>query len=114
MDTVVEFGHALYYPHIEFNSRKWLRTSALYHDIIGRIVPQNFHLPYDNSEEAQLLREDMWALENAKTRGLSRASLRAPSREQSPISSMSWRWPTRMPSAGLSFSRCCLTSTSRT
>lgn len=63
MATVVDFGHALYYPHIEFNNRKWLRTSSLYHDVIGRIVPSSFSPAWDGSVEAQLLRDDVWRLE---------------------------------------------------
>lgn len=31
-NTVVEYGQAIYYPHIRFRNREWLRTSALYHD----------------------------------------------------------------------------------
>jgi hypothetical protein len=38
-NTVVEYGQAIYYPHIRFRNREWLRTSALYHDKIWRIVP---------------------------------------------------------------------------
>src|SRR5262245_24203207 len=30
---------ALYYPHLHFNDRAWLRTAALYYDIVTRIVP---------------------------------------------------------------------------
>ena len=41
MDTV-HFGRALYYPHIFPQSRLWLRTAALYHDQISRIVPMGF------------------------------------------------------------------------
>jgi hypothetical protein len=63
MEAVVEFGHALYYPHIEFNSRRWLRTSSLYHDVIGRIVPSSFYPTWHASEEAQLLRDDVLRLE---------------------------------------------------
>ena len=41
METVY-FGRALYYPHIFPQSRLWLRTAALYHDQISRIVPAGF------------------------------------------------------------------------
>jgi hypothetical protein len=41
METV-HFGRALYYPHIFPQSRLWLRTAALYHDQISRIVPAGF------------------------------------------------------------------------
>jgi len=33
-------GTAFYYPHIQFRSRKWLRTALLYYDHITRIVPE--------------------------------------------------------------------------
>ena len=57
MDTV-HFGQALYYPHIFPQSRQWLRTSALYHDGIGRIVPEGF-VPsaYDRHSGPELLRD---------------------------------------------------------
>lgn len=57
MDTV-HFGQALYYPHIFPQSRRWLRTSALYHDGIGRIVPAGF-VPsaYDRHGGPELLRD---------------------------------------------------------
>lgn len=38
-NAVIEYGEALYYPHVRFRSRQWLRTSVLYHDKIWRIVP---------------------------------------------------------------------------
>ena len=38
-NAVIEYGQALYYPHVRFRSRQWLRTSLLYHDKIWRIVP---------------------------------------------------------------------------
>jgi hypothetical protein len=38
-NAVVEYGEALYYPHVRFRSREWLRTSVLYHNKIWRIVP---------------------------------------------------------------------------
>lgn len=38
-NAVIEYGQALYYPHVRFRSRQWLRTSVLYHDKIWRIVP---------------------------------------------------------------------------
>lgn len=41
METV-HFGRAPYYPHIFPQSRLWLRTAALYHDQISRIVPAGF------------------------------------------------------------------------
>lgn len=31
--------NALYYPHIHFRSRRWLRTAMLYYDSVSRIVP---------------------------------------------------------------------------
>jgi hypothetical protein len=33
---------ALYYPHIHFRSRRWLRAALLYYDEISRIVPVGF------------------------------------------------------------------------
>lgn len=33
---------ALYYPHIHFRSRRWLRMAMLYYDNITRIVPSGF------------------------------------------------------------------------
>jgi hypothetical protein len=33
---------ALYYPHIHFRSRRWLRAALLYYDEISRIVPGGF------------------------------------------------------------------------
>ena len=75
MDTV-HFGRALYYPHIFPRSRQWLRTSALYHDRIGRIVPHGF-LPSDhNRHKDPALRQDFEALqeggfiENAYPKGV--------------------------------------------
>jgi hypothetical protein len=38
----VQYGHALYYPHIYPRSRAWLRTAALYHDQITRIASNTF------------------------------------------------------------------------
>jgi hypothetical protein len=38
----ISFGRALYYPHIFPRDRRWLRTAALYHDGLARIVPRNF------------------------------------------------------------------------
>ncbi len=35
---------ALYYPHIHFRSRKWLRMAMLYYDNITRIVPSGFEV----------------------------------------------------------------------
>ena len=57
METV-HFGRALYYPHIFPQSRQWLRTAALYHDVIGRIVPKGF-VPsaYDRHSGPELLRD---------------------------------------------------------
>lgn len=57
METV-HFGRALYYPHIFPQSRQWLRTAALYHDGIGRIVPKSF-VPsaYDRHSGPGLLRD---------------------------------------------------------
>lgn len=57
METV-HFGRALYYPHIFPQSRQWLRTAALYHDGIGRIVPKSF-VPsaYDRHSGPELLRD---------------------------------------------------------
>ena len=64
METV-HFGRALYYPHIFPQSRQWLRTAALYHDGIGRIVPERF-VPsaYDRHSGPELLR-DFEALQDA-------------------------------------------------
>src|SRR5215467_5306884 len=33
---------AMYYPHIHFRSRKWLRTALLHYDEIIRIVPEDY------------------------------------------------------------------------
>jgi hypothetical protein len=33
---------ALYYPHIHFRSRRWLRMAMLYYDSLSRIVPSGF------------------------------------------------------------------------
>ena len=57
METI-HFGRALYYPHIFPQSRQWLRTSALYHDGIGRIIPEGF-VPstYDRHNGPELLRD---------------------------------------------------------
>jgi hypothetical protein len=64
MDTV-HFGHALYYPHIFPQSRLWLRTAALYHNRISRIVPAGF-VPseYDRHSGPELL-NDFEALQAA-------------------------------------------------
>ncbi len=57
METV-HFGRALYYPHIFPQSRRWLRTAALYHDGIGRIVPRDFvSRQYDRHNGEELLRD---------------------------------------------------------
>lgn len=57
METV-HFGRALYYPHIFPQSRRWLRTAALYHDVIGRIVPRDFiSRQYDRHNGEDLLRD---------------------------------------------------------
>jgi hypothetical protein len=40
----VELGKALYFPYIELGNRvQWLKTAALYHDRIFRIVPGGYH-----------------------------------------------------------------------
>lgn len=64
METV-HFGRALYYPHIFPQSRLWLRTAALYHDKISRIVPAEF-VPskYDRHGGPELL-NDFEALQEA-------------------------------------------------
>jgi hypothetical protein len=57
MDTQF-FGRALYYPHIFPQSRRWLRTAALYHDGISRIVPHGFLTDsYDRHNGIELLRD---------------------------------------------------------
>jgi hypothetical protein len=57
MDTLF-FGRALYYPHIFPQSRQWLRTAALYHDGISRIVPRGFLTnAYDRHSGIELLRD---------------------------------------------------------
>lgn len=62
---VLNFGRALYYPHIFPQSRLWLRTAALYHDGIGRIVPQGFVASaYDRHSGPRLL-EDFEALQES-------------------------------------------------
>jgi hypothetical protein len=38
----IPFGRALYYPHIFPQDRRWLRTAALFHDGLSRIVPRSF------------------------------------------------------------------------
>ena len=57
METV-HFGSALYYPHIFPQNRLWLRTAALYHDRISRIVPADF-VPseYDRHNGPELLND---------------------------------------------------------
>ncbi|MFL6386173.1 MAG: hypothetical protein ACJ71U_01680 [Terriglobales bacterium] len=54
----ISFGRALYYPHIFPQDRRWLRTAALYHDGLARIVPRNF-LPteYDRHGSIDILRD---------------------------------------------------------
>jgi hypothetical protein len=66
MKPVVEFGRALDYPHIEFNSRRWLRTATLFHDEIGRVYPGAFRPPFADSSEVQTLREEVWKLEDVE------------------------------------------------
>ena len=62
----IEYGHALYYPHINFRSRRWLRTAALYHDNIARIVPNGAPVREEQwSDEQKALYEDRYALESA-------------------------------------------------
>lgn len=57
METV-HFGRALYYPHIFPQSRLWLRTAALYHDQISRIVPAGFvPTAYDRHNGPELLND---------------------------------------------------------
>jgi hypothetical protein len=64
METV-HFGRALYYPHIFPQSRLWLRTAALYHDQISRIVPAGFvSSAYDRHGSPELL-NDFEALQEA-------------------------------------------------
>jgi hypothetical protein len=54
----VSFGRALYYPHIFPQDRRWLRTAALYHDGLARIVPQNFMATeYDRHGNIDILRD---------------------------------------------------------
>jgi hypothetical protein len=67
-NAVVEYGEALYYPHVRFRSREWLRTSVLYHNKIWRIVPpglsdhdleQGYGLPdHRILEEMRILRNE--------------------------------------------------------
>src|SRR5262245_30833574 len=58
METV-EYGRALYYPHIIFESRAWMRTAVLYHDNLARIVPEGVPIKTyaSNEEEEQIMRE---------------------------------------------------------
>ena len=65
MEPVIEFGTALYYPHIQFYERRWLRTAALYHDHLGRIVPSGFSPRYDDSPETREIYQDIWSLTEA-------------------------------------------------
>lgn len=61
----INFGRALYYPHIFPQDRRWLRTAALYHDGLARIVPQNFRpTEYDRHGNIDILR-DFEALQEA-------------------------------------------------
>lgn len=64
MEPVVEIGRALYYPYIEFNSRRWLRTAVLYHDAIGRIYPGEFRPPAVVSPEMEQVRAEVYKLEH--------------------------------------------------
>lgn len=50
----LQYGQAIYYPHVHFRSRAWLRTAALYYDSITRIVPNGL-IPYD-----RLKKPDRW------------------------------------------------------
>ena len=35
-------NRALYYPFIHFKDERWLKLSALYWDVMGRIVPKTY------------------------------------------------------------------------
>ncbi|MGJ5816314.1 hypothetical protein [Paludibaculum fermentans] len=62
---IIHYGRALYYPHIFPKDRVWLRTAALYHDGISRIVPKSFvaskHKRYDSIK----LLQDFEALQDS-------------------------------------------------
>lgn len=66
METL-EYGRALYYPHILFESRAWMRTAVLYHDNLARIVPSGGPFRMDDlTDEEQRVREECWILEEKK------------------------------------------------
>src|SRR4051812_40000207 len=39
MSGTIAYGRALFYPYINFNNEKWLKTAALYYKGLDRIVP---------------------------------------------------------------------------
>jgi len=54
----ISFGRALNYPYIFPQDRRWLRTAALYHDGLARIVPKNFMATeYDRHGSIDILRD---------------------------------------------------------
>lgn len=56
-----EFGTALYYPFIDINDPRWLRTAILFWDEIRTIVPTAIEDPYVNPETRLLQDEGLLA-----------------------------------------------------
>jgi hypothetical protein len=59
----ISFGRALYYPHIFPQDRRWLRTAALYHDGLARIVPRDFRATEYKRHGGMDIRRDFEALQ---------------------------------------------------
>lgn len=46
--NVITYGRALFYPHINFNDERWIKTAALYYKGLNRIVPEGYPLIEDS------------------------------------------------------------------
>lgn len=67
MGNTIAYGRALFYPHINFNDEKWIKTAALYYKGLNRIVPENYPIIKD-VEIIKRLNEDEEFIRNINPR----------------------------------------------
>lgn len=56
---MTDFGTALYYPYLDIEDARWLRTAILFWDRIQTIVPTDISDPYKNPETCRLHAEGL-------------------------------------------------------
>ncbi|HEY4325370.1 MAG TPA: DUF6236 family protein [Mucilaginibacter sp.] len=53
MSNTIKYGRALFYPHVNFDDEKWVKTAALYYEGLNRIVPEG----YPSIQDSELIKE---------------------------------------------------------